>query len=163
MVTSYAENIKITRRIKRTEHVDFMNPFMAFTKRKDLNRRPGTGICKKNSRYLKQRSVWQPTLAGKNCWHPRSDMEKKGEETLAWMKEHGKRGIVLAGRPYHVDPEIHHGIPELIASYGFAVLTEDSVSHMGKVERPLVVTDQWMYHSRLYEAASFVKQEMTWI
>lgn len=73
------------------------------------------------------------------------------------MKEHGKRGIVLAGRPYHVDPEIHHGIPELIASYGFAVLTEDSVSHMGKVERPLVVTDQWMYHSRLYEAASFVK------
>lgn len=73
------------------------------------------------------------------------------------MKEHGKRGIVLAGRPYHVDPEIHHGIPDLIASYGFAVLTEDSVSHMGKVERPLVVTDQWMYHSRLYEAASFVK------
>ena len=77
--------------------------------------------------------------------------------TVQWMKEHGKRGIVLAGRPYHVDPEINHGIPELIASYGFAVLTEDSVSHMGKVERPLVVTDQWMYHSRLYEAASFVK------
>ena len=94
---------------------------------------------------------WEELLAS------RSDMEKKGEETLAWMKEHGKRGIVLAGRPYHVDPEIHHGIPELIASYGFAVLTEDSVSHMGKVERPLVVTDQWMYHSRLYEAASFVK------
>ena len=64
---------------------------------------------------------------------------------------------MLAGRPYHVDPEIHHGIPELIASYGFAVLTEDSVSHMGKVERPLVVTDLWMYLSRLYEAASFVK------
>ena len=97
------------------------------------------------------RDTWEELLAS------RSDMEKKGEETLAWMKEHGKRGIVLAGRPYHVDPEIHHGIPELIASYGFAVLTEDSVSHMGKVERPLVVTDQWMYHSRLYEAASFVK------
>lgn len=94
---------------------------------------------------------WEELLAS------RSDMEKKGEETLSWMKEHGKRGIVLAGRPYHVDPEIHHGIPDLIASYGFAVLTEDSVSHMGKVERPLVVTDQWMYHSRLYEAASFVK------
>ena len=94
---------------------------------------------------------WEELLAS------RSDMEKKGEETLSWMKEHGKRGIVLAGRPYHVDPEIHHGIPDLIASYGFAVLTEDSISHMGKVERPLVVTDQWMYHSRLYEAASFVK------
>ena len=86
-------------------------------------------------------------------------MEKKGEEVLKWMQEKGRRGIVLAGRPYHVDPEIHHGIPDLITSYGFAVLTEDSVSHLGKVERPLVVTDQWMYHSRLYAAASFVKKQ----
>ena len=58
-----------------------------------------------------------------------------------------------------MDPEIHHGIPDVITSYGFAVLTEDSVSHLGKVERPLVVTDQWMYHSRLYAAASFVKTQ----
>lgn len=89
----------------------------------------------------------------------REDIKRKGEETLKWMKEHGRRGIVLAGRPYHVDPEIHHGIPDVITSYGFAVLTEDSVSHLGKVERPLVVTDQWMYHSRLYAAASFVKTQ----
>ena len=46
------------------------------------------------------------------------------------QKEHGRRGIVLAGRPYHVDPEINHGIPELITSYGLAVLTEDSISHL---------------------------------
>ena len=64
---------------------------------------------------------------------------------------------MLAGRPYHVDPEINHGIPELITSYGIAVLTEDSVSHLGQVERPLIVMDQWMYHSRLYRAANFVK------
>ena len=56
-------------------------------------------------------------------------MEKKGEEVIAWLKETGHHGIVLADRPYHVDPEINHGIPELITSYGFAVLTEDSVSH----------------------------------
>ncbi len=133
-----------------------MNPFMAFTNEKILT----DGLVRefvKNSRYLEAEirmaahAGWEELLAS------RSDMEKKGEETLSWMKEHGKRGIVLAGRPYHVDPEINHGIPELITSYGFAVLTEDSVSHMGKVERPLVVTDQWMYHSRLYEAASFVK------
>lgn len=96
-------------------------------------------------------AAWQELLAS------RRDMEAKGEETLAWMEKNNKRGIVLAGRPYHVDSEIHHGIPELITSYGFAVLTEDSISHLGKVERPLVVTDQWMYHSRLYAAASFVK------
>ena len=66
-------------------------------------------------------------------------------------------GIVLAGRPYHVDPEINHGIPELITSYGICVLTEDSVSHLGELERPLIVMDQWMYHTRLYSAANFVK------
>ena len=87
----------------------------------------------------------------------RLDLQKKGEETIAWLKEHNRHGIVLAGRPYHVDPEIHHGIPDMIASYGMAVLTEDSISHLGKVERPLIVTDQWMYHSRLYAAASYVK------
>lgn len=68
-------------------------------------------------------------------------------------------GIVLAGRPYHADPEINHGIPELIAGYRIAVLTEDSVAHLGHVERPTVVRDQWTYHSRLYEAAAFVKKQ----
>ena len=65
--------------------------------------------------------------------------------------------VVLAGRPYHVDPEINHGIPEMINSYGLAVLTEDSISHLAPVERPLIVSDQWMYHSRLYAAANYVK------
>ena len=55
---------------------------------------------------------------------------RKGEETLSYLKETGRRGIVLAGRPYHIDPEINHGIPELINSYGIAVFTEDSVSHL---------------------------------
>ena len=87
----------------------------------------------------------------------RDDMRKKGEEVLAWMEANHKRGIVLAGRPYHVDPEINHGIPELITSYGLAVLTEDSVSHLGHPDRPLIVSDQWMYHSRLYAAAAYVR------
>ena len=91
-----------------------------------------------------------------NC---REDIKRKGEETLKYMEETGRHGIVLAGRPYHVDPEINHGIPELINSYGIAVLSEDSVSHLGKVDRPLIVMDQWMYHSRLYAAANFVKTQ----
>ena len=84
-------------------------------------------------------------------------MQKKGEETLQYMKETGRRGIVLAGRPYHIDPEIHHGIPDMINSYGLCVLTEDSVSHLAPLERPLRVNDQWMYHTRLYAAANYVK------
>ena len=89
----------------------------------------------------------------------RHDMHKKGEETVKYLKDNNMTGIVLGGRPYHADPEINHGIPELIAGYNIAVLTEDSVAHMGHLERPTVVRDQWTYHSRLYEAAAFVKKQ----
>lgn len=84
-------------------------------------------------------------------------MRRKGEETIRFLNETGNRGIVLAGRPYHIDPEVNHGLPEMILSYNIAVLTEDSVSHLHPVERPLNVMDQWMYHSRLYAAANYVK------
>ena len=73
------------------------------------------------------------------------------------MQDNGRPGIVLAGRPYHVDPEINHGIPELIASYNLAVLTEDSLPQTLPPEDPLRVNDQWVYHSRLYRAAEFVR------
>ncbi|MDR1426604.1 MAG: acyl-CoA dehydratase activase-related protein, partial [Bifidobacteriaceae bacterium] len=85
-----------------------------------------------------------------------ADMRTAGEAALEWMKAKGKAGIVLAGRPYHVDPEIHHGIPELITGLGMAVLTEDSIAHLGNVARPLRSRDQWAYHSRLYAAADAV-------
>lgn len=83
----------------------------------------------------------------------RLDLRQKGEEALSFLEENKLKGIVLAGRPYHIDPEINHGIPEMIAGLGLAVLTEDSVAHLGKVDRPLRVLDQWVYHSRLYAAA----------
>ena len=89
----------------------------------------------------------------------RNDIMRKGEEVLRYLEKTGRRGIVLAGRPYHIDPEINHGIPELITSYGIAVLTEDSVSHLAPIERPLRVNDQWTYHTRLYAAANFVKEK----
>jgi predicted nucleotide-binding protein (sugar kinase/HSP70/actin superfamily) len=84
------------------------------------------------------------------------DMAKAGRDALEYMERTGARGIVLAGRPYHADPEIHHGIPELITSLGMAVLTEDSICDLGTVERPLRARDQWAYHSRLYQAATAV-------
>ncbi|MDR2253370.1 MAG: acyl-CoA dehydratase activase-related protein, partial [Bifidobacteriaceae bacterium] len=83
-----------------------------------------------------------------------ADVAKAGEEALDFARRTGTRAVVLAGRPYHVDPEIHHGIPELITSLGMAVLTEDSVAHLGELDRPLRVRDQWAYHSRLYQAAA---------
>ena len=62
---------------------------------------------------------------------------KRVKKLIKYLEETGSRGIVLAGRPYHIDPEINHGIPDLINSYGIAVLTEDSVSHLAHVERPI--------------------------
>ena len=158
MVTSYAENIKNNVESLTDHKVHFRNPFMAFTNEEILTKRLVEEFTKDQSIPEKEiraaaHKAWQELIAS------RQDMERKGEEVIAWLKETGHHGIVLAGRPYHVDPEINHGIPELITSYGFAVLTEDSVSHLGRVDRPLIVTDQWMYHSRLYEAASYVKTQ----
>ena len=158
MVTSYAENIKNNVESLTEHKVHFRNPFMAFTNEEILTKRLVEEFTKDQSIPEKEiraaaHKAWQELIAS------RQNMEKKGEEVIAWLKETGHHGIVLAGRPYHVDPEINHGIPELITSYGFAVLTEDSVSHLGRVDRPLIVTDQWMYHSRLYEAASYVKTQ----
>ncbi len=157
MVTSYAENIKNNVEELSQRHIHFMNPFLAFTSEEVLTRQLIVEFGKEyhiSSVEIQKaaHAAWQELLAS------RRDMEKKGEETIAWLKEHDCHGIVLAGRPYHADPEIHHGIPEMITSYGMAVLTEDSVSHLAQAERPLIVTDQWMYHSRLYKAAAYVKQ-----
>ena len=86
----------------------------------------------------------------------RQDIHDKGKETIEYIEKNNLKGIVLAGRPYHVDPEINHGIDTLITSLGMCVLTEDSVADKALPERPLRVVDQWMFHSRLYAAADFV-------
>ena len=158
MVTSYSENIKNNMEELKEKDVKFLNPFMAFTSEEILSKQLQE-VFKKEFDIPES----ETKKAAKKAWdelaQARTDVEKKGEEVLQYLKDTGKHGIVLAGRPYHIDPEINHGIADMITSYGFAVLTEDSVSHLGKVERPLVVTDQWMYHSRLYAAAAFVKTQ----
>lgn len=153
IVTSYSENIKNNVEAITNGEVKFRNPFMAFT-----NLDTATAALVKEFSEIPAEEVIAAAKAGwDEMQNARKDIQKKGEETLKWMEENNKHGIVLAGRPYHVDPEINHGIPDMICSYGVAVLTEDSVSHLGKPERPLIVSDQWMYHSRLYAAASYVR------
>ena len=156
IVTSYAENIKNNMDPIVLGEVEFLNPFLALSSEETIT----DGLVKEFSGRDSLTSD-EITRAVHLAWEElaacREDVRKKGEETLAWMEKTGNRGIVLAGRPYHYDPEVNHGIPELITSYGIAVLTEDSVSHLNQVERPLIVMDQWMYHSRLYAAANFVK------
>ena len=153
IVTSYSENIKNNVEAISGGAMRLRNPFMSF---RDIT--TVTDALLDEFKELPAKEVKAAVQAG---WEAlakvRQEVQKKGEETLEYLKSTGKRGIVLAGRPYHIDPEINHGIPELITSFDIAVLTEDSVSHLGCPERPLIVSDQWMYHSRLYAAASYVK------
>lgn len=153
IVSSYPENIKNNVEEIMNGSVVFRHPFMAFTDLKTITE----GL----TREFKELPEKEVIAAASDAWDElaktRKDIQAEGERVLRYMQENHVRGIVLAGRPYHLDPEINHGIPEMISSYGFAVLSEDSISHLASPERPLVVLDQWMYHSRLYAAASFVK------
>ena len=156
IVTSYSENIKNNVDEITNGQMKFYNPFMAFTSEEILAKQL-VEFMQNNFNVPESECRQAITLAWKELENTRLEMQRKGEEVLKYMEENHRRGIVLAGRPYHVDPEINHGIPELINSYGICVLTEDSISHLGKLERPLIVMDQWMYHSRLYSAANYVK------
>ena len=153
IVTSYSENIKNNVDEIAGEQIDFRNPFMNFESPETVK----TALVRAFPELPAEDVRAAVDAAWAEADAAREDIRKKGEEVLSWMETHQARGIVLAGRPYHVDPEINHGIPELINSYNIAVLTEDSVCHLANPERPLIVSDQWMYHSRLYAAASFVK------
>jgi len=157
IVTSYAENIKNNVDEITSGEVRFLNPFLTFASKQALTDK----LCEVFGAEFSipaEEVRTATTAAWAELVHVRNLMRKKGEQTLRYLEQTGKHGIVLAGRPYHVDPEINHGIPELINSYGIAVLTEDSISHLGQVERPLIVMDQWMFHSRLYAAANYVKK-----
>lgn len=154
MVISYPDVIKNNMDRLRANDVKLINPFIPYDHKKQLTNRmyqelSAWGIPKKEIARAVNKA-WQEDQRFK------ADIRQKGAEILAYLEATGKQGIVLAGRPYHLDPEINHGLPEIINSLGMAVLTEDAVAHLGQVERPIRVIDQWMYHSRLYAAASFV-------
>ena len=156
IVTSYPENIKNNIDAIINGEVDFIHPFLSLESEETVSYRLVEELSEKFSIPASDirsavHAAWTELSA---C---REDMKRKGEETIEYLKRTGNRGIVLAGRPYHIDPEVNHGIPELVNSYNIAVLTEDSVSHLHPAGHPLNVMDQWMYHSRLYAAANYVK------
>ena len=84
-------------------------------------------------------------------------IRKEGERAIAWARSHKKPIMVLAGRPYHVDSEIGHGIDKLANTLGFAVVSEDSICHLTDHQR-VNVLNQWTYHARLYRAARFAAE-----
>ena len=154
IVTSYPEVIKNNMDELRHKSIHFMKPFVPFYHKKRLTQRLFEEFREQGVSLAEVREGVEAASSELESF--KKEIRQKGEEAAALIEAKGGRGVVLAGRPYHLDPAIHHGIPELITSLGLAVLTEDSIAHLGKVERPLRVVDQWAYHSRLYAAASFV-------
>lgn len=163
IVMSYPQALELNVEELAAPGISYLAPFLPYDNPTELARRLEEVL----NDYLKKKSL--PTLSRREirkaldvAWKEdeafKRTMREKGDATLRWMEEHAKRGIVLAGRPYHVDPEINHALPDLLSSFDFAVLTEDSVAHHVRPERPIRVVDQWMYHSRLYRAARFVAE-----
>ena len=155
IVVSYPENLKNNVEAVTEGNIRYIRPFIAFTDEKTAGKRL-VELCAKEwdiPAHEVKKAVHKAWLEQSRA---KKDILAEGTRMMAEMEKNHARGIVLAGRPYHVDPEINHGIPEMIASYGLYVFSEDSLPIDFKPSRPIRANDQWVYHSRLYTAAEFV-------
>lgn len=154
VVQSYPEVIRNNVDTLESENIKFINPFLSLNNSKTM-----FSVLKDTFKDYDV-SDEELKLAIENAYKElnkcRDDIRNEGDIALRYIEENHLKGIVLAGRPYHVDPEINHGIADLITSEGFVVLTEDSIAYKDKEDLELRVVDQWTYHSRLYRAASYV-------
>ena len=154
IVTSYPEVIKNNIDMLRERNILYIHSFLPYDNKKRMLKR----LCEELACFNINKNEMKKALdkAYEEQENFKGDIRKQGEKLIEIIKEEGVTGIVLAGRPYHIDPHINHGIPEMINSLGMAVLTEDSISHLLDIKRPIRVLDQWVYHTRLYSAATFV-------
>ena len=157
IVISYSEVIKNNVEELRSDKIKYINPFLPIDDVKNLVKVVYNLECFKEYNFTKKELRDAAECAEQEYQKFKQDVRNKGKEAIKYIKNNNLRGIVLAGRPYHVDPEINHGIDTLITSLGLAVLSEDSICepHNG-VSKKLRVVDQWVFHSRLYAAAEFV-------
>ncbi len=155
IVISYSEVLKNNIEEIKEKNIKFLNPFLPFDTKnlvKTILELPEFA----EYNFTKKELTEAAKKAEEEYISCKKDIQNKGQETLDYINKNNLRGIVLAGRPYHVDPEVNHGIDTLITSLGLCVLTEDSISNQTEVKRPIRVVDQWVFHARLYAAADFV-------
>ena len=153
VVAYYPEVIK--NNMKDIKKVNFIKEYFGIHRPKDF---PSKAF-ERLSFYFPDLTLNEVRVAAKRAYEEqelfRDKIQKKGDEIIAEAEKQGKRIFVLAGRPYHIDPEINHGIDKLIAGFDVAIISEDVVS--SKVQRFRThVLNQWTYHSRLYAAAKYV-------
>ena len=154
IVISYPEVIKNNLDILKEKKVEMMIPFFSMASKEVLYKT----VSEEFKKYGVSRKEAEMAVdaAWEERYNFRRDMQNKAKEVMDYLEKTGKTGIVVCGRPYHNDKEIHHGIPNIINSFGIAVLTGDAVASLTELEDGLRVIDQWTYHSRLYRAATFV-------
>jgi len=148
----------ISANMPAVREIDFIRDYVGIDRRKHFPKKL-TAILQKHFPDITAREVRAASDAAYAAYDAyMADVRSRGEAMIAKAREEGRRIIVLAGRPYHVDPEINHGIDKLIAGFGAAVVTEDALSHQMKRE-PVGVLNQWTYHSRLYASARYITSQ----
>lgn len=155
VVAGYPDVIRNNSDNIKEADIIYLNPFISFDNHKKIKERLYNTL-KEHYNVSKREIDRAVENAYKELYEYREDIAQEGRRILNYLNQNSLRGIVLAGRPYHVDPEINHGIPELITSLGFAVLSEDALAYEFDEVDKLRVLDQWVYHTRLYRAADFV-------
>ncbi len=155
VVAYYSELLNANMQsLKKTK---FLYPYLNINNQVELSKEIFKMLSKNfgSINYLQVRYAVKKGFESYNAWM--KDTRQKGSEAVEFARAHGKRIMVLAGRPYHIDPEIGHGIDKLATSLGFVVVSEDSISDLVTPQK-VKVLNQWTYHARLYNAAKFVSQ-----
>ena len=152
VVAYYPELLKAN--MPHLREVDFMMPFFEPDRKKDFIRLAGDYFSKKFKHINKKMVKNAITHAFDELNAYYAEVQEAGQEAIRYADEHGLELAVIAGRPYHVDPEINHGIDRLIQSYGMVIVSEDAVAPLSDVPE-LNVFNQWTYHSRMYAAANY--------
>lgn len=156
VVASYAENIRGNMDILREKEIKFLQPFLPLNNSQRLIERLIEELAEE---HLKRNEIEAAVEAAYiELEHYKKDVRKYGQKILERVEREHLTAILLAGRPYHIDPEINHGIPEMIQSYGLPVLSEDMLYHQPAKEEALSIVNQWSYHARLYHAASYAAE-----
>jgi len=151
VVVSYPESIEANINLK---DIKFYKPFINLNDKEKLLNKLFKELFDENIPFEEFKAATEKAYS--ELVNYKTDVKNEGTKAIEFIKKNNTKGIVLAGRPYHVDPEINHGIPEMIEGYGLVVLSEDSLENDYPIERPLRVMDQWAYHTRLYSAATYV-------
>lgn len=157
IVQSYSEAIKLNVETLEEKRIKYINPFLPLEEKSLLKRILELDEFKEYN-FTKKELSEAIAASFQEQRSFKEDVRKKGEEFLSYIEEHNEKAICLAGRPYHLDKEVNHGIDTMINSLGLAVLTEDSICHLSQINSKLRVVDQWSYHSRVYNAADVVSR-----